>query len=456
MASRRTDSDFHLKASDFGEDFAWGVASSAYQVEGGYQLHGKGPSIWDTFSTNRGTIFQGHHAQISCDFYHLYKEDLELMKSMNIKHFRYSVSWSRICPDGTGPISEKGLDYYDRLFDTCLEKGITPWVTLYHWDLPQALQDKGGWANRDIINWFRDYATLCAQRFGDRIAKWMILNEPMVFTGAGYFLGVHAPGEKGLKNFLPAVHHAVLCQAAGARAVRSECSDSEIGTTYSCSYITPLHNNRRDLEAATRADTLINRLFLEPALGLGYPQETLGVLKKLEPYIRAGDLEKARFDFDFIGLQNYTREVVTHSYLVPYLRARIIRASKRKVPSTLMDWEVYPRGIFEMIRKFSAYSGVKKIVISENGAAFEDRLRFGRVHDPKRVSYIQEYLREVYRAKRGNFPVAGYFVWTFTDNFEWAEGYYPRFGLVYIDFPSQQRVVKTSGQWYARFLNGTK
>jgi beta-glucosidase len=452
MENPAIEDTFSLNSRDFGKDFAWGVASSAYQVEGAYRRHGKGPSIWDTFTARKGTTFQGHHGQIACDFYHRYREDLQLMQAMNLANFRFSISWPRLLPKGRGAVSEKGLDFYDRLLDTCLEKGITPWVTLYHWDLPQALQDKGGWGNRDIVSWFSDYTALCARHYGDRVKHWMVLNEPMVFTGAGYFLGVHAPGEKGLKKFLPAVHHAVLSQAAGGRVLRSECPQAEIGTTFSCSHITPRGPGKLDQQAADRADALLNRLFLEPALGLGYPAGTLGVLKRLEPYVKANDMKDAGFDFDFIGLQNYTREVVAHSYFVPYLSARIIKATKRNVPTTLMDWEVNPRGMYYMIRKFSAYSGIRKIIISENGAAFKDDLCKGKVHDPRRLSYLQEYLQEVHLAMKEGSPVGGYFVWTFTDNFEWAEGYYPRFGLVYTDFPTQKRILKSSGQWYARFI----
>lgn len=452
MAEAPSEGIFPLNPADFGTDFAWGVASAAYQVEGAFDVDDKGPSIWDTFTLRRGTTFLGHNGQIACDFYNRFPEDLGLMQSMNLSNFRYSIAWSRVMPDGKGAVSLKGLDFYDRLLDACLARDITPWLTLYHWDLPQALQDKEGWRNRDIVGWFTDYAALCARHFGDRVKHWMVLNEPMVFTGAGYFLGVHAPGEKGLKNFLPAAHHAVLCQAAGGRVLRSECPQSLIGTTFSCSHISPLTSGEKDRVAGAKADALLNRLFLEPALGMGYPVKSLDLLKRMEPFIKADDMSQAKFEFDFIGLQNYTREVVAHSCFVPYLRARIVKAPKRNVPITLMDWEVYPQGMYYMIKKLSGYSGVRKIIISENGAAFKDELHEGRVHDPKRLAYLQEYLKEVHRAIKEGAPVYGYFVWTFTDNFEWAEGYYPRFGLVYTDFPSQKRIVKSSGQWYAGFI----
>ncbi len=446
---------FDLQANDFGEDFIWGVSTAAYQIEGAHDIHDKGPSIWDHFTSKKGNTYQNQHGNDACEFYHKFQEDILLMRKMNIDHFRFSLSWSRILPNGTGAISSKGIQFYNDVINFCLECGITPWVTLYHWDLPLALEQKGGWTNREILGWFQEYVTVCANSFGDRVKNWMVLNEPMVFTGAGYFLGVHAPGRKGLKNFLPSVHHAVLCQAAGGRILHNLVANANIGTTFSCSQISPYRNNSRDHKAAERADAMLNRLFIEPSLGMGYPWDTIPVLKRLQSYIMPGDAENSVFDFDFVGIQNYTREKVKHSYFVPYIRAKIVKASKRKVRATLMDWEVYPPSIFKMIKRFNSYEGVKKIMITENGAAFADEIYQGGVHDEERLSYLQAYLKQVNKAQREGLKVDGYFVWTFTDNFEWAEGYYPRFGLVYIDFENQQRIVKSSGQWFSRFL-GTR
>ena len=443
---------FKLKNEDFGSDFVWGISTAAYQTEGAHAHHDKGMSIWDRFVSKKGTIFQGHHGEIACDFYNRYKEDILLMKSMNLKNFRFSLCWSRIIPNGYGDSSENGIDFYNRVINFCLECGITPWVTLYHWDLPHALEEKGGWTNRDIIIWFEAYVTLCAKEFGDRVKHWMVLNEPMVFTGAGYFLGVHAPGRKGLKNFIPAVHHAVLCQAAGGRIVRSLVPDSFIGTTFSCSQISPYSSHHNDKMAAKKVDALLNRLFIEPALGMGYPKDTIPTLKRLEKYQKPGDMENAVFDFDFIGIQNYTREVVRHSYFVPYIGAKIIKASQRKVKTTLMDWEVHPPSIYKIIKKFNGYKGIKKLIITENGAAFPDILENENVHDVERLSYIQLHLKQVHRAQKKGLQIDGYFAWTFTDNFEWAEGYHPRFGLVYVDFSTQKRILKSSGKWFRDFL----
>jgi len=443
---------FNLKPEDFGKDFTWGVSTAAYQIEGAHNLHNKGVSIWDQFTAKKGKIQNNEHGQIAVDFYHKYKEDILLMKAMHIKHFRFSLSWTRIFPNGIGVVNFKGIDFYNKVIDFCLECGITPWITLYHWGLPQALQEKGGWTNRAILGWFEEYVTLCCKKFGDRVKNWMVLNEPMVFTGAGYHLGVHAPGEKGLKNFLPAVHHAVLCQVLGGRIVRSLVSESTIGTTFSCSQITPYSHKPKDILAADKADALLNRLFIEPSLGMGYPTENVPVLKRIEKYSKPDDAENSIFEFDFIGIQNYTREVVKHNYFIPYIQARIVKASKRAVKTTLMDWEVYPSSMYNMIKKFNSYKGVKKILITENGAAFTDKMKNGTVHDSDRLQYLQTYLQQVHKAQQDGFNVEGYFVWTFTDNFEWAEGYHPRFGLVYVDFATQKRIIKSSGKWFREFL----
>ncbi len=443
---------FDLRKNDFGDDFVWGVSTAAYQIEGAHNFDDKGESIWDRFTTKKGAIFQGQHGQIACDFHSRYREDILMMKALKIPNFRFSISWSRLLPNGQGPISQAGLDFYNKVIDFCLECGITPWITLYHWDLPQALQDQGGWTNRDILSWFGNYVRLCTRHFGDRIQHWIILNEPMVFTGAGYFLGVHAPGHKGLKNFLPAVHHAALCQAIGGRIVRSELHYANIGTTFSCSHITPFSNRKKDVLASQKADALLNRLFIEPSLGLGYPSENIKILERIERYQRPEDEKNLIFEFDFIGIQNYTREVVKHSYTVPYLQSKIVKATQRKVRTTLMDWEIYPPSIYEMISKFNAYPNIKKIIITENGAAFEDNVTQGAIHDHERRLFLQAYLLQVHRAKMEGMEVSGYFAWTFTDNFEWAEGYFPRFGLVYVDFQDQRRIVKASGRWYSEFL----
>ncbi|HEX8314627.1 MAG TPA: GH1 family beta-glucosidase [Flavisolibacter sp.] len=441
-----------IHSSDFGNDFTWGAASSAYQTEGAYLEDGKGLSIWDVFTRIKGKIHAGDNGNTATSFYHRHIQDIILMEFLNIKNFRFSLSWPRLIPEGTGKPNEKGIEFYNRVIDFCLECGIEPWVTLYHWDLPQALEEKGGWTNRDIIRWFEDYVAFCVHQFGDRVKNWMVLNEPVAFTGAGYFLGIHAPGKKGLSNFLPVVHHAALCQSIGARTIKSINEALQVGTTFSCSPADPVDGTKSSLEAAQRVDVLSNRLFVEPLVGLGYPWQDMRVLQQLERHMKDGDENLLKADLDFVGLQNYTREVVRHSTIMPYLNARIVKASGRNVPRTAMDWEIYPQGIYRILKRFDSYRGIKKILITENGAAFNDELIDGHVDDDYRIRFYEQYLEQVLRAKREGVKVTGYFAWSFTDNFEWAEGYSKRFGLVYVDYPTQRRTIKSSGFWFQNFL----
>ncbi|WP_345951842.1 GH1 family beta-glucosidase [Mucilaginibacter sp. PAMB04274] len=436
----------------FGPNFHWGVSTAAFQTEGAWNANGKGPSIWDTFTQKKGKVHGNQNAFVACDFYNRYEQDIDLIKQLNIPNFRFSIAWSRILPDGTGIVNQDGINFYNKVIDYCLQQGVEPWLTLYHWDLPQTLENRGGWTNRESIEWFSGFVELCAKHFGDRVKHWMVMNEPAVFTGAGYFLGLHAPGRTGLKNFLPAVHHVTLSIAAGARKLRSLLPDVVIGNTFSCSHIEPYSAKANDVAAAKRADVLINRLYIEPLLGLGYPIADLPVLQKLEKYFKPGDEDALAFDFDFIGLQNYTREVVKHSFFTPYISAKLVEAKTRNVPLTEMGWEVYPQAMYEILKKFSAYPQIKRILITENGAAFKDTLQDTRVNDILRIQYIQDNLQQLLKAKQEGCPVDGYFIWTLTDNFEWAEGYRPRFGLVHIDFETQQRTIKNSGYWYRDFL----
>ena len=437
----------------FGEDFKWGVSTAAFQIEGACAADGKGPSIWDTFTTGKGRIKDGRHAQTSCNFYNNYKNDIGLVKHLGIPNFRFSISWARIMPQGTGAVNQAGLDHYNNVINYLIECGIEPWITLYHWDLPQALEDKGGWISRDVVSWFTEFAEVCAKHFGDRVKYWMVLNEPSVFTGAGYFLGIHAPGRKGLTSFLKAMHHANLAAAEGGRTLRRLLPDAQIGTTYSCTHIEPATSRPRDVAAAKRIDTLLNRAFLEPALGMGYPVKSLPILGKITKYMQQGDNVKMTFDFDFIGLQCYTREVIRSSFFVPYIGAKLVSAKSRGKAVTEMGWEVHPKSLYQLLKKLNAYDAIKSIIITENGAAFPDTLSGERVHDTQRQEYIEQHIVQVAKAKRKGLKVDGYFVWTLTDNFEWAEGYNARFGLVHVDFDTQKRTIKDSGYWYMDFLS---
>lgn len=442
-----------VKRADFGKDFYWGVSASALQTEGALKAGGRGESIWDNFKPSGFNFSSVDEPSVACDFYHRYQQDIDLIKNLGIPHFRFSIAWPRILPEGTGEVNQEGLQFYHELIDYCLAQGIEPWLTLYHWDLPKTLQDKGGWTNRAILKWFEQYVSICVKAFGHKVKHWMVLNEPMVFTGAGYFLGAHAPGKKGLSQFLPAMHHAVLCQSIGFKTVKKYAPQSRVGSTFSCSYITPYSLKVKDKTAAVKMHALLNRLFIEPALGMGYPLEDLPVLKKVKKYMLPGDEDLMKVDFDFIGIQNYTREVVKHTYFIPFLNAKIIPASKRKVYHTGMNWEVHPESIYEMVKFYSHYEKVKEIIITENGASFQDEVRVNKVEDTERVIFLKTYIAEALRAKKTYPKLKGYFVWSITDNFEWAEGFKQRFGLVYVNFHSQRRVIKNSGYWYQAFLS---
>jgi beta-glucosidase len=436
----------------FGDDFAWGVSAAALQTEGSCSADEKGVSIWDTFSAQKGKILNGDKPTYACEFYEHYERDIDLIKELNIPNFRFSIAWTRILPNGEGEVNQAGIDHYHKVIDYCLQQGIEPWITIYHWDLPQALEVKGGWTNRNIVDWFKAFVTVCTESFGSKVKNWIVMNEPAVFTGAGYFLGIHAPGRRGLRNFLPAVHHAVLSIVAGAKIIRNLLPDANIGTTFSCSHIEPYSDKPRDIEAAKRADVLINRLYIEPILGLGYPTNEIKALKGIYKYHLPGDEHNLSFDFDYIGIQNYTREIVKYSFFTPYIGASLVKAENRNVELTSMKWEVYPPAIYHILKKYDAYPQIRKILITENGAAFPDEVVNGQVNDVKRITYLQTHLQQVLKAKQEGCKVSGYFVWTLTDNFEWAEGYHPRFGLIYVNFDTQQRVIKGSGRWYADFL----
>jgi beta-glucosidase len=442
----------NINKSHFGRDFIWGVSTSAAQIEGAWNLDGKGISNWDQFATIPKVIANGDSPSISADFYHRFKEDIEIIKSLNISNFRFSISWSRLIPDGRGKVNEKGIDFYNQVIDYCIELNIEPWITVYHWDLPYSLEKMGGWSNREIIKWFEGYVTLCANSFGDRVKNWMVLNEPLVFTGAGYFIGKHAPGKKGFRNFLPAFHHTMLCQSLGIKVLKKILPNAEIGTTFSYTHVIPHSNSTRDKIAAEKADIILNKLCIEPLLGLGYPFDKLPVLKRMKKYMLDGDEELLMANPDFIGIQVYTREVVSHSIFVPYLQLKHIPAAKRTKNLTMMDWEIYPPAIYEAIRSLNKYDNIKKIIVTENGAAFKDDAHYGFIVDVERIQFLSENIKEVLRARQDGYKVDGYFVWSLMDNFEWTYGYKPTFGLVHIDYGTQKRTIKNSGLWYRDFL----
>jgi len=447
----RASAEKTLLKSNFGAGFKWGVAASSYQTEGAWNEDGKSESNWDYFSRLPGKIEKGENADIAADFYHRYADDIDLIKSMNFKVFRFSLSWPRILPDGTGTVNRKGIDFYHKVIDKCLSSGIEPWITIYHWDMPQVLEAKGGWANREIINWFSEYVEVVTKEYGSKVKNWMVINEQLSFTGLGYMQGLFAPGIKSLRAFMKSVHYSVLCNAEGGRIIRKNVPGANTGTTFANTWVEPVDQKKKNIKAAARMDAIMNRLFIEPCLGLGYPEDTVPILKKMKSLCQEGDETKMVFDFDFIGVQYYFRTIAKNS-LIPGLRAKEIPASKRGVPANEMEGEVYPEGLYHILKKYNSYKGIRNLIVTENGSCFPDKLENGKVHDKERINYFQNHLAAVLKAKREGVNVNGYFVWSPTDNFEWDKGYRTRFGLVYVDFVSLKRYMKDSGLWFKEFL----
>ncbi len=356
-------------------------------------------------------------------------------------------------PSAGGAENTRGSDFYSRLTDKLLAAGIRPFVTLYHWDLPQYLENSGGWTNRDTIRRFEDFAEIVSRRLGDRVKDFIIFNEPMIFLSLGNLLGLHAPGRRSLKGFFAASHHVLLAQAAAARVVRATCPQAEIGTTISATAAYAASDRPRDILAASRFDTLFNTFYLEPVLGRGYPTQHFPALRKIEKHIRSGDMESLQFDFDFWGLNTYTRKRVKYSRMVPYVHWRELK-NDPAVSETAMRWEIFPQGIYDLLKKYGSYKEIRKLYITENGAAFHDQVVAGRVADNYRIDYLRSYLTAVLKAKQEGVNIAGYFAWSLLDNFEWAEGYHARFGLTHVDYLTQKRTIKDSGYWYSRFISG--
>lgn len=447
-----------IEKSRFGNDFVWGCATAAYQIEGAISEGGKTPSIWDTFThkdlgQGRTPIKDGTDGDQATDSYHRYPEDLDILKSMGFDAYRFSLSWPRILPNGTGQVNQAGLDHYKRLIDTCLEKGIDPWVTVYHWDLPQVLEDKGGWTNRDILGWFTEYATVVADALGDRVKHWMVFNEPMSFTVLGHLLGQHAPGRKGPMNFFSAVHHVNMCTALGYRAMKASMPTADIGTTQ---YLTPaLGSGIGPLAgiAERSANAIFNRMYLEPNLGLGYPWLDNQAINLIRPYIKGDDMDQIVVDLDFMGVQYYTR--IRAPFLpIPGMWTFPQFGKDPSVGLTSLGWEIRPEGLGMVIDMVHKYGKYKRLVVTEGGASFNDVLADGRVHDPQRISYYESHLEQVAAARERGIDVTGYFAWSLLDNFEWAEGKAARFGLAHVDYATQQRTIKDAGYWFAQLLGG--
>ncbi len=442
-----------LKKKQFGKDFIWGTTISAFQNEGWPDSDGKGKSIWDSFTKDGDLIKNNDIINNASNFYKDYEKDIKIAASMNFKVFRFSLSWTRIFPEGKGEANTEGVIFYHKVIDTCIKNGLKPWITLYHWDLPQRLEDMGGWTTRAIVHWFSNYAEFCSKEFGNKVKTWIIINEPMTFTGLGYFTGYHAPGKKGVNNFLKAAHHVALCNAQGARIVRKNVPDAQIGTALSCSYVKPINKYLFNRGSARRVEALLNRFFLEPILGLGYPTDIMPGLNIINRYFKEGDLERLKFDFDFIGLQYYFRVVTKFSLFPPVLFASEIPAKTRTSNTNTMGMEIYPKGLYKLLKFYNQYHDIKKIIITESGVCFPDHVVNGSINDSQRMKYHKSMIKQVLKARKIHIPVEGYLIWTLVDNFEWKEGYEPRFGLVYNNFNTQERIIKTSGLWFQKFLS---
>jgi beta-glucosidase len=440
----------------FPKGFFWGTATASYQIEGAWNEDGKGESIWDRFAHTPGKIKNGDTGDVACDSYHRWREDLDLMRAMNLNSYRFSIAWPRIQPSGSGVVNAKGFDYYSRLVDALLEARIRPLMTLYHWDLPQALEDAGGWTNRDTAGRFSDYVQLVAQKLGDRVSDWMIFNEPTAFVDLGYLEGTHAPGRSSLLDFLRATHVVNLAQGAGFRALKATRPASRVGTAYSMSSCEPATNSEADKLAAERAHAITNIWFLEPALRGRYP-EALTFLPETAMRIQSGDMEKIRAPLDFIGINLYYRIIASvtgaiertmhpQEWLFP-----VKMDGGQQGPKTGFGWEVWPKALYDMVMRISHDYNRPVIEITESGCSYNDAPdTSGAIHDTRRIEYHQGYLAALARSIADGADVRGYHAWSLMDNFEWADGYSQRFGLAYVDFKTQRRTMKDSGRWYGK------
>ena len=439
----------HLQ--QLGPDFVWGVATAAYQIEGAVGEDGRSPSIWDTYSRLPGAVDNGDTGEQACDHYHRWREDVALMRDLNVGAYRFSVAWPRVLPEGRGRVNAPGLDFYDRLVDALLDAGIRPFVTLYHWDLPQLLQDLGGWPERDTAYALAEFATVVGERLGDRVGDWFTVNEPLCSAWLGYLEGRMAPGERDLQRAVPAAHHLLLGHGLATQALRAATrTPARVGAVVNLSPCLPASDDPRDLAAARRADGHTNRWWLDPLHGRGYPADMVAVYG-VEPPVRTGDMEVIAEPNDYLGLNYYFREVVADdpTGAPPYVRPVAVGPA----PRTAMDWEVNPDGLEQLLERLHTDYGVGRVYVTENGSAWPDVVRDdGTVQDRERGDYLESHLDAVARAMARGVPVAGYFVWSLLDNFEWAYGYDKRFGLVHVDYATQTRTVKTSGQRYARLI----
>jgi beta-glucosidase len=439
------------KQLKFPEDFLWGAATSAYQIEGAYDQDGKGISIWDTFVHQPGHIRHGETGDVAVDHYHRWKEDVSIMAELGLKVYRFSVAWTRVQPEGSGPANPAGLDFYDRLVDALLESGIQPIPTLFHYDLPQSLQDQGGWPVRATADRFAEYATIVAHRIGDRAHRWITHNEPFVTAINGYLSGEHAPGIQNPIQTFRAVHHLLLSHGKAVQALYTELGEeARVGIALNLSPVYPATDTKEDRQAAARLDMLLNRAFLEPIFMGSYPAEVNELFGSLFPQVQPGDMETISSPIDFLGVNYYSRTVVRHDANIPLIEMVMENPVGNEYSQM---WEIYPQGLYQLIKRVWRDYHPNRILITENGIPVPDGLDFdGRVRDVRRTRYLRDHLIQVHRLLREGIPMGGYLVWSLMDNFEWQHGYDMRFGLVYVDYNDLTRTIKESGRWFARVI----
>ncbi|MCI2417853.1 GH1 family beta-glucosidase [Saccharopolyspora sp. K220] len=447
----------------FPDGFGWGVATASYQIEGGVREGGRGESIWDRFAHTEGKVLGGDTGDVACDHYHRYREDVALMAELGVTHYRFSLAWPRLQPDGSGALDAAGLDFYSRLIDELLAADIVPWVTLYHWDLPQRLEDAGGWPERDTAHRFAEYAARVHEALADRVRHWTTLNEPWCAAFLGYAEGRHAPGRQDHAAAFRAAHHLLLGHGLAVRDMRANQRDSTFGITLNLYPVDPASDTEQDRDVARRIDGLMNRLFLDPLLRGGYPTDVLGDVAPVldTSHIRADDEQIIGQPLDFLGVNYYTRHVVAAGPqpkvwspgqpASPWVGSSDMINVKRGLPTTDMGWEVDPAGLHEVLTRLHREYGPIPLHVTENGAAYPDEPdSAGQVRDPDRVRYLEQHFRIAHQAIADGIDLRGYFVWTLLDNFEWAWGYTKRFGLVHVDYPTQRRTPKDSARWFAR------
>ena len=436
-----------LDPSSFPSDFVWGAATASYQIEGAAHEDGRGESVWDRFCATPGKVRGGDNGDVACDFFHRYPDDVKLMNELGLDAFRFSVAWPRIIPNGRGEVNQAGLDFYDRLVDELLAHEIEPFATLFHWDSPQALEDAGGWRARETAEAFVAYAEIVANRLGDRVRHWITHNEPWVYAWIGHAWGLHAPGHESEAEAVAVAHHLLLSHGWAVEAIRRASPDARVGITLNLAQIYPATDTPEDEAAAYRRDGQDNRWFLDPVFRGSYPADLLERNELVAPYVRDGDLDTISAPLDFLGINNYSRFIVAAGADGPR------PVANPEAQHTDMGWEVYPDGLHDVLMRVARDYEPAAIYITENGAAFPDvRVHDGAVHDIERTAYLESYIGAVGRAIAGGAPVKGYFVWSLLDNFEWGFGYSKRFGIVYIDFPTLERVPKDSFYWYRDLL----